>query len=39
MGENDKGKPIFEPIVGEYDVWCLDENDKKAVCYKIINID
>jgi len=38
IGEDSKGKPIFEPIEGEYDVWCLDEKDKKAICYKIIKI-
>jgi len=36
VGEDDKSRPIFEPIDGEYDLWCLDENDKKAICYKII---
>jgi DNA polymerase-3 subunit alpha len=38
VGEDSKGKPIFEPIEDSYDVWCLDDSDKKKVCYKIINI-
>jgi DNA polymerase III alpha subunit len=38
VGEDEKGKPLFEPIDGEYDVWCLDEKDKKAICYKILKI-
>jgi hypothetical protein len=36
-GTDENGKPIFEPIDGEYDYWCLDETNKKDVCYKIIN--
>lgn len=38
VGENEKGKPMFEPIDGEFDVWSLDENNKNAVCYKIVNM-
>ena len=37
-GKDEKGKPKFEPIDGEYDVWCLDENDDKAICYRLIKI-
>lgn len=37
-GEDDKGKPIFEPINGEFDVWCLDEDHPKTTCYKLINL-
>lgn len=38
VGEDLKGKPIFEPIDGEFDIWCYDENDKNKICYKTINI-
>jgi DNA polymerase III alpha subunit len=37
-GEDSKGKPIFEPIEGDFDIWCLDENDNKKICYELIKI-
>ena len=38
VGEDDKGKSIFEELNGEFDVWCLDENNPKTVCYKLVNL-
>ena len=38
VGEDIKGKPLFEPIDGEYDVWCFDPEDKSKICYKIVNV-
>jgi len=35
-GEDENHKPIFEPIDGEWDIWALSD-DKKEICYKIIN--
>lgn len=38
VGEDSNGKPKFEPIEGSFDVWCVDESDKKKIAYEIINI-
>ncbi len=38
VGEDIKGKPLFEPIDGEFDVWCFDPEDKNKICYKIVNV-
>lgn len=38
VGEDLNGKPIFEPIDGEFDVWCLDEKNKNKICYEIITL-
>lgn len=38
IGEDGNGKAKFEPIDGEYDIWCLDEANRKTICYKIINV-
>lgn len=37
MGNDKKGKPIFEPIPNSSEYWCLNRNDEKEICYKIVN--
>ena len=38
VGKNDRGKPLFEPIEGEYDIWCIDEENKNNIPYKIVQL-
>ncbi|NLE04338.1 MAG: hypothetical protein GX638_05980, partial [Crenarchaeota archaeon] len=37
-GENDKGRPMFQPIEGQFDLWCINDNDKKEICYELIKL-
>ena len=37
-GKNDKGRPMFQPIEGQFDLWCINDNNKKEICYELIKL-
>ncbi len=40
MGKTPKGKPIFKPIPGEFELWCIDDGVyRTAPLYEIMQLD
>lgn len=38
LGYDENTRPLFEPIPGEFDIWCLNEKNRNKICYELISL-